>query len=36
MLPPGFSFNAVFPKALAANKTAKLPRSFWGWERPLR
>jgi alanine-glyoxylate transaminase/serine-glyoxylate transaminase/serine-pyruvate transaminase len=32
MLPPGLSFNAVSEKALAASKTAKLPRSFWSWE----
>jgi alanine-glyoxylate transaminase/serine-glyoxylate transaminase/serine-pyruvate transaminase len=32
MLPPGLSFNALGSKALAATKTAKLPRSFWGWE----
>ena len=32
MLPPGISFNALSPKALAANKQAKLPRSFWGWD----
>lgn len=32
MLPPGISFNALSPKALEANKTAKLPRSFWGWD----
>ena len=31
MLPPGISFNAVSPKAIAASKQAKLPRSFWGW-----
>nr|MBA2690312.1 aminotransferase class V-fold PLP-dependent enzyme [Burkholderiales bacterium] len=31
MLPPGLSFNALSAKALAANKTAKLPRSFWNW-----
>jgi alanine-glyoxylate transaminase/serine-glyoxylate transaminase/serine-pyruvate transaminase len=35
MLPPGLSFNAVSPKALAANKTAKLPRSFWAWDEML-
>jgi len=35
MLPPGMSFNAVSDKALAANKTAKLPKSFWGWEEML-
>jgi alanine-glyoxylate transaminase / serine-glyoxylate transaminase / serine-pyruvate transaminase len=32
MLPPGLSFNATSPKALAAGKAAKLPRSFWDWE----
>src|SRR5512143_1264614 len=32
MLPPGLSFNAVSPKALAASKTAKAPRSFWAWD----
>ncbi|HSD99805.1 MAG TPA: aminotransferase class V-fold PLP-dependent enzyme [Burkholderiales bacterium] len=32
MLPPGLSFNAVSDKALAASKTAKLPRSYWNWE----
>jgi len=31
MLPPGISFNAVSPRALAASESAKLPRSFWGW-----
>jgi alanine-glyoxylate transaminase/serine-glyoxylate transaminase/serine-pyruvate transaminase len=32
MLPPGLSFNCVSPKALAAAKSAKLARSYWGWE----
>ena len=32
MLPPGLSFNAVSDKALAAAKSAKLPRSYWNWE----
>ncbi|MBI2296020.1 MAG: aminotransferase class V-fold PLP-dependent enzyme [Betaproteobacteria bacterium] len=32
MLPPGLSFNAVSDKALAASKSAKLPRSYWNWE----
>jgi alanine-glyoxylate transaminase/serine-glyoxylate transaminase/serine-pyruvate transaminase len=32
MLPPGMSFNAVSSKALDANKTAKLPRSFFAWD----
>jgi len=35
MLPPGLSFNAVSGKALAASKTATLPRSFWGWDEML-
>jgi alanine-glyoxylate transaminase/serine-glyoxylate transaminase/serine-pyruvate transaminase len=35
MLPPGLSFNAVSEKALAATKTAKLPRSYWDWEAML-
>jgi len=32
MLPPGLSFNAVSDKALAAAKTARLPKSYWGWD----
>lgn len=32
MLPPGISFNAVSKKAIAASKTAKLPRAFWAWD----
>jgi alanine-glyoxylate transaminase/serine-glyoxylate transaminase/serine-pyruvate transaminase len=32
MLPPGMSFNAVSDKALAANKTSKLPKAFWAWD----
>jgi alanine-glyoxylate transaminase/serine-glyoxylate transaminase/serine-pyruvate transaminase len=35
MLPPGLGFNAVSKKALAAHKTAKLPRSYWDWEAML-
>jgi alanine-glyoxylate transaminase/serine-glyoxylate transaminase/serine-pyruvate transaminase len=35
MLPPGLSFNAVSDKALAAGKTATLPRSYWSWEEML-
>jgi len=35
MLPPGLSFNAVSDKALAAGKSAKLPRSYWSWEEML-
>ncbi len=32
MLPPGISFNAVSPKALAAAKQARLPKAFWAWD----
>jgi alanine-glyoxylate transaminase/serine-glyoxylate transaminase/serine-pyruvate transaminase len=32
MLPPGLGFNAVSAKALAANRTAKLPKSYWDWQ----
>ncbi|HKU45291.1 MAG TPA: aminotransferase class V-fold PLP-dependent enzyme [Burkholderiales bacterium] len=32
MLPPGLSFNCVSPKALAASKAAKLPKSYWAWD----
>lgn len=31
MLPPGLSLTAVSDKALAATKTAGLPRSYWSW-----
>ncbi len=31
MLPPGLSFNAISKKALASQKTARLPRSYWDW-----
>lgn len=32
MLPPGLSFNAISPKALAAQKLSKMPKMFWDWE----
>jgi alanine-glyoxylate transaminase / serine-glyoxylate transaminase / serine-pyruvate transaminase len=32
MLPPGLSFNCISPKALAAAKAARLPRSYWAWD----
>ena len=35
MLPPGLSFNAVSARALAASKTARLPRAFWSWQEML-
>ncbi len=36
MLPPGISFNALSEKAIAASKTAKLPRSYWDWQEMLK
>ena len=36
MVPPGLSFNAISEKALAANKTAKMPRSYWDWQEMLK
>lgn len=35
MLPPGLSFNCISPKALAAAKSAALPRSYWAWDEML-
>ena len=35
MLPPGLSFNAISDKALAAAKSAGLPRSYWAWDEML-
>jgi alanine-glyoxylate transaminase/serine-glyoxylate transaminase/serine-pyruvate transaminase len=32
MLPPGLSFNAISEKARQAAQSAKLPKSYWGWE----
>jgi alanine-glyoxylate transaminase / serine-glyoxylate transaminase / serine-pyruvate transaminase len=32
MLPPGLGFNAVSAKALEASKTARMTRSFLGWD----
>jgi len=32
MLPPGISFNALSPRALEVNQTARLPRAFWAWD----
>ena len=32
MLPPGLSFNALSDKAIAASKSARLPKSYWAWE----
>ncbi len=35
MMPPGVSFTAVSPKAIAASKKATLPRSYWNWDDQL-
>jgi alanine-glyoxylate transaminase/serine-glyoxylate transaminase/serine-pyruvate transaminase len=32
MLPPGLSFTAISAKALAASRSAKLPRAYFEWE----
>jgi alanine-glyoxylate transaminase/serine-glyoxylate transaminase/serine-pyruvate transaminase len=32
MMPPGLSFQALSPTAIAAGATARLPRSYWAWE----
>jgi len=36
MLPPGISFNAISEKALAASKSARLPRSYWDWQEMMK
>jgi alanine-glyoxylate transaminase/serine-glyoxylate transaminase/serine-pyruvate transaminase len=35
MLPPGLGFNAISVNALAASRTARLPRSYFSWEQML-
>ena len=32
MLPPGLGLNAISVKALAASKSARLPKSYWDWD----
>ncbi len=32
MLPPGLGFNAISEKALAASKSARLPKAYWEWQ----
>ena len=36
MLPPGLGITAISAKALAAARSARLPRSYWDWEPMLR
>jgi alanine-glyoxylate transaminase/serine-glyoxylate transaminase/serine-pyruvate transaminase len=35
MLPPGISFNALSPKAIAASQHARCAKSFWAWDEIL-
>ena len=35
MLSPGLAFNAISERAMAANKTANLSRSYWDWQEML-
>jgi alanine-glyoxylate transaminase / serine-glyoxylate transaminase / serine-pyruvate transaminase len=32
MLPPGLSFNALSPKAIAASSRSTLPKAYWAWD----
>src|SRR5579859_261948 len=36
MLPPGLGLNAVSEKALRANESARMPRSYWDWQDILK
>ena len=36
MLPPGLGLTAISEKALAAGRTAKLPRSYFDWQEMLK
>lgn len=36
MLPPGLGMHAISEKALAASRSARLPRAYWDWEPMLR
>jgi len=36
MLPPGLGFNAISEKALRANQSARLARSYWDWQDMLK
>jgi alanine-glyoxylate transaminase/serine-glyoxylate transaminase/serine-pyruvate transaminase len=36
MLPPGLGFNAISANALAASKSARLPKAYWDWQPMLR
>ena len=36
MLPPGLGFNALSDKAVAASRSARMPRSYWDWQEMLK
>src|SRR4029077_4182308 len=36
MLPPGMGFNAISSGALAASKSARMPRAYWDWQPMIR
>jgi alanine-glyoxylate transaminase/serine-glyoxylate transaminase/serine-pyruvate transaminase len=36
MLPPGMGFNAISARAIAASKSARLPRVYWDWQPMIR
>ena len=36
MLPPGMGFNAISAAALAASRSARLPRAYWDWQPMIR
>ena len=36
MLPPGMGFNAISAAALAASKSARMPRVYWDWQPMIR
>src|SRR5262252_1489622 len=36
MLPPGLGFNAISANAIAASKSARLPKAYWDWQPMLR
>lgn len=36
MLPPGLGFTAASEKALAASRSARLPKAYWDWEPMIR
>jgi alanine-glyoxylate transaminase / serine-glyoxylate transaminase / serine-pyruvate transaminase len=36
MLPPGLGFNAISDRALAASRSARLPKAYWDWEPMIR